>query len=78
MRATVLLVVAIGIDQLGFDEMVESWTAGYLDPQIVKWLIYPAILAIAAELQHLKKRRAEQKLDDEKKERRMKYSQPGF
>ena len=78
--ATVALVIAIGIDQLGFDSFLESLTAGFfeLDARIVKWLIYPAVLVVMSSVQHQKKRSEEFKKDADRRSRRMKFSQPGF
>ncbi len=72
--SVVMLAVAILIDKQFFEELAPTLSDIGIEPRIVRWLIYPAIMTIAAVIQQkiTDKRNAEG--EAEKKARRMKYA----
>ena len=75
---TVFLFVAIGIDRFLLDDFLSTIPLGDADPRIIRWLLYPAVLGIAAYVQHIFDVKAE-KLEREERDRRQKdYMQRHF
>ena len=74
----VLLVVAIAIDRSVFDDIFAALPLDGVDPRIPRWLIYPALLSVAAAIQNIFHKR---KLEQERREmvtRQQKFTQRGF
>jgi hypothetical protein len=55
---TIALVVAVGTDQLVGEMMSETLSTEYFDFDIVRWLLYPAILLLGSYIKPRKKKQA--------------------
>ena len=74
----VLLFAAIGIDQSFLDSILSEIPFGEADPRIFRWLLYPALLGVAAYIQHIFDKKAEDKEREERHKRQTNYIQRHF
>ena len=71
----IFLALAIGIDKWLFLSIVDAIPFEEADPRIFRWLLYPAILGIAALVQHFFDKRREARERDAMRERQLRYTQ---
>lgn len=72
--STIALIIAIIVDTTIFPSVSELLASYGIEPRVVRWLIYPAILTLGAVIQEISIKKENAELEAEKKARRMKYA----